>query len=91
MVATWALQACKMLYHQAGLQGSLLPASQARELSGPYRRQLLLHRRLMPGHGCMCPSSGIPVPENIHPVAAIVHAPVPWMVQAQTQARSWLL
>ena len=64
---------------------------QALELSGLYKRRVLLHGRLMPVHGCMCASSGIPVPENIRPVAAIANAPVPWMVQAQTQARSWLL
>ena len=50
-MATWALQACEMHCHQAGLQGALLPASQALELSGLYKRRVLLHRRLMPVHG----------------------------------------
>ena len=87
----WPPGPCRPAKCCAGLQGSLLPASQALELSGLYRRRVLLHRRLMPVHGCMCASSGIPVPENICPVAAIANAPVPRMVQAQTQARSWLL
>ena len=90
-MANWALQACEVHCHQAGLQGCLLPASQALELSALYERRVLLHRRLMPVHGCMCASSGTPVPENIRPVAAITNVPVPRMVQAQTQARSWLL